>query len=226
MTEHNVFTKKHTEEVTQAKQTLLDELNLPPNATTFIRENQRMLQAFFLLVILSILGGTQYVKYTSNVIDQSSEALAKAMLVTGADQVQALNAVSRDHSGTGAAGWATLELAKAQLADGNFAEAITILQSEIASFKDSAPQMVLYQLLLAHAYESNAQPELAINLYKEVIGIHEFMVMGNINLARLYEKTGDLALARDAYEKAAASPALSQPEKDWLKNRIHTLSTT
>lgn len=226
MTEHNVFTKKHTEEVTEAKQTLLDELNLPPKATTFIRENKRMLQAFFLLVILSICGRSYYIHYTTTKIDRSAAALAQALIVTDSEQVQALEAVIRDHAGTGAADWAAIALARQQLADKEYADAIATLQTEIGGLKNSAPQLVLLQLLLGHAYESNEQHDLAVNLYKEVRDIHEFMVIGNINLARIYEKTGDPAAARDAYEKALSSPALSQSKKDWLKNRMQQLSRT
>ncbi|MDA3835078.1 MAG: tetratricopeptide repeat protein [Spirochaetales bacterium] len=226
MTEHNVFTKKHTEEVTQAKQTFLDELNLPPQATTFIRENQRLLQAFFLLVVLSICGRSYYIHYTTTKIDQSSEALSLALVVNGEEQLQALAEVTHVHAGTGAAQWASIALAKKQLADKQYENAITTLQTEIAGLKSSAPQLVLCKLLLAHAYESNAQNDLAVRLYEEVRDVHEFMVIGNVNLARIYEKAGDQAGARDAYEKALSSPALSQSEKDWLRDRIHRLSIT
>lgn len=226
MTEHNVFTKKHTEEVTQAKQTLLDELNLPPQATTFIRENQRVLQLFFLLIVLSICGRSYYIHYTTTKIDRSSEALAHALMVPGGEQVSALEAVARDHGGTGAAQWASITLAKQYLENTQYDQAIVVLQSQVATLKPSAPQMVLCKMLLANAYELDEQSDIAVRFYKEVRDVHEFMVVGNINLARVYEKTGDPVAARDAYEKASASPALSQPEKDWLKDRMHKLSTT
>ncbi len=227
MTEHNVFTKKHTEEVTQAKQTLLDELNLPPKATTFIRENQRILQAIFVLIILSICGRSYYIYYSTDKINRSAGALAQAMIVEdGTVKMQALQAVVTDHSGTGAADWAKIALAKEHIANKQYGEAVTVLQAHLALLKSSNPEMVLCKLLLAYSYEEDGQNDSALTLYKEIRDIHEFMVVGNISAARVFEKTGNKNDAIDAYEKAAAAPGLSQPEKDWLKDRIRHLSIT
>jgi predicted negative regulator of RcsB-dependent stress response len=227
MTEHNVFNKKHIEEVTQAKQTLLDELNLPPQATTFIRENKRTLLAAFLLVIFSICGRSYYIHYTAAKIDRSAGALAQALIVKDESaKLQALQAVIQNHPGTGASEWATITLAQEHIKNKQYPEAITILQTFIASLKQDAPELILCKLILAYSYEENGQNELALTLYKEIRDIHEFMVIGNINVARVYEKMGNKSDAVDAYEKAAASPVLSQPEKDWLKDRIHHLSVT
>ncbi len=225
MTEHNVFTKKHTEEVTQAKQTLLDELNLPPQATTYIRENQRALQAIFLLIILSIVGRSYYIHYTTAKINRSAGALAKALVIEDTDaRMQALKSVVGDHLGTGASEWATINLAKEYIAKKQYSEAITALQAEMSLLKEDSPKLVLCKLLLAHSYEENNQNEPALALYEEIRNVHEFMVVGNISVARIFEKMGNKSAAIDAYEKAAASPRLAQPEKDWLKDRIRILS--
>ena len=225
--EHNVFTKKHTEEVTQAKQTLLDELNLPPQAATFIRENQRALFVIFCLVIFSICGRSYYIHYTASKIDRSSGALAKALVVKGeGTKIEALQAVLTDYPGTGASGWATISLAQEHIKNKQYTDAVSLLQTYIASLKQDAPERVLCKLLLAYSYEENGQNELALIVYREIRDIHEFMVVGNINVARVCEKMGNKTDAIDAYEKAAAAPALSQPEKDWLKDRIYHLSIT
>ena len=39
MNEHSAFSKRHIEEVTQAKRTLLDELNFPPAVTALEIKN-------------------------------------------------------------------------------------------------------------------------------------------------------------------------------------------
>lgn len=227
MTEHNVFTKKHTEEVTQAKQTLLDELNLPPHVTTYIRENKRMLQTIFFLVIISIYGHSYYINYTTSIIDNSSQALAQAILIEDSgSRMQAIEAVIAEHSGTGAANWATIAIAKQHIKDKNYTGAIEVLQQQVARLKSDAPELVLSKMLLAFSYEESGQPEMALTLYKEIRDIHEFMMIANINVARIYEKTGKKKEAIDAYERASSVPGISQPEKDWLQDRIRHLSIT
>lgn len=227
MTEHNVFTKKHTEEVTQAKQTLLDELNLPPRATTFIRENKVVLISICALIIFSIIGRSYYIYYTTNIINLSSGALAQARgLEDGEARMAALKAVVEDHAGTGASGWASIALAKEYIDAKNYVDAITSLQAEISNLKADAPEFVLCQLLLAHSYEENGQNAQALTLYQEIATIHEFQVIGDMSVARVFEKMGTNDKAIEAYERAIASPALSQAEKDWLKDRIRKLSVT
>lgn len=225
MTEHNIFTKKHVEEVTQAKQTLLDELNLPPKATTFIRENKHALLTFFALVILSIVGRSYYIHYTTTKINKSSAALAQALAVQGENaRIPALKAVLNDHTGTGAASWATISLAREYIASKQYNDAITALQTEIARLKADAPELVLCKLLLAHAYEESGQNEPALKFYKDIGEVHEFMVVGMMGVARILEKMGRNNEAIEAYEQAITSPELSQPEKDWLQDRIRHLA--
>lgn len=227
MTEHNVFTKKHTEEVTQAKRTLLDELNLPPRATTYIRENFRFLLAMFLLVILSICGRSYYIHYTTTKIDNSTGALAQAIIIEDADaRIKALQVVYADHSGTGAANWAVINLAKEYISQKKYDDAITSLQAEISLLDGSDPNFIPCKLLLAYSYEESNNTEQALVLYNEIRMVHEYMVVGTISTARIYEKLGKKPEAIDAYENASASPTLSQAEKDWLKDRIRHLSVT
>ncbi len=227
MTQHKVFTKKHIEEVTQAKQTLLDELNLPPKATTFIRNNKYTLLTLFALVILSIVGRSYYIHYTTTKINKSSAALAQALAVQDENaRISALRAVIDGHAGTGAASFATISLAREYIAGKQYSDAITALQAEISRLKADAPGLVLCKLLLAHAYEENGQNEPALTFYKDIGEIHEFMVVGMMGVARILEKMGRSNEAVEAYERAITSPGLSQPEKDWLQDRIRHLSVT
>ena len=220
MTEPTVFNKKHTEEVTEAEMTLLDELNLSAEATTFIREKKVILISIFFLIIFSILGYRYYNYYTTNLKNNSSKALAQAEDISDQKQKNlALAAVSQDYARSGAATWAKISQAMTYFEKKEYPKSITIFQELIAKSSKNDPLLPLLKQQLALSFEMAGQNEKALPLYTELTEISSFAGPGFLAIGRIYEKLKNPLKAKEAYENANTKK-LNDEQKSWLKSKI------
>ena len=140
MDESNAFTKKHVEEVTAAQRTLLDELNLPPAVKNYIRDNARFLQVSFVLIVALICGWNYYDYYTTNKKDAAAQQLAQALAQTDAlEKSEALERIVSEYASTGSGIWSSLTLARDNIANAQYDEAIGQLKPLLVEVNSASP---------------------------------------------------------------------------------------
>lgn len=224
MDESNAFTKRHVEEVTAAKRTLLDELNLPPAVKDYIRDNARFLQVSFVLVIGTICAWNYYTYYKVTKDDQAAKQLSQAMLITDMQQKSsALAKIPVDFSSTGSAIWAQLTQAGDYLGQKEYAKALPILQALEKDVRLDNPLFPLLQQLNGVAHELSGDLDMALKYYESLSSLSGFAARGYIDSGRVYELQGQTAKAKDAYEKAHTSNDINPDQRAWIQEKINTI---
>ena len=224
MDESNAFTKRHVEEVTAAQRTLLDELNLPPAVKQYILDNARFLQISFILIVGAICGWSYYSYQTDTRNDEAAEQLTQALLLSDTDQkIISLEKISDDFSGTGSALWGRMSLAGDYIERQEYGNAISILQEANKDIGRDNPLFPLLQQFSAAAYELNGDYDLSIEFYKTLSELPGFSALGYIESGRVYELTGKVSEAKDAYEKANTSKDIKPEQRAWVHEKINNL---
>ncbi|MBC8318683.1 MAG: tetratricopeptide repeat protein [Desulfobulbaceae bacterium] len=219
--EHSAFNKKYVEEVTPSKRTLLDELNLPPKVTEFIRRNEKTIQMVLIAIFVLICANTFWDYYSQKQKNDSASLLAEAMSQTeDAVRVEQLNKVIDEYPGSGAALWSEVSLAQQMLKDEKYGEAVTKYNAIIS---DVGKGSALYPLILqdlARAYDLKGDYQESLKQYSLLREIGGFGTVGYLGEARLYEQMEKKEQARDAYEKALAQTDLSPAVQEWLEYKL------
>ena len=215
------FAKLHVEEVTPAKRTLLDELNLPPKVTKFIRDNAKALQAALIAVILLTAVWNFYNYYTQKQKNDSAALLAQAMQQTDAEtRISDLQKVINDYSGTGAAMWSRIALAHEQVEKKDYGKA----QEELAAIRKdvgkSNPLLPLVLFDLAQVYEMNGDLDNALSQYAALRDIPGFVIIGYLGEARIYEQKNDSVKTRETYEKLKTQTGLDPAVLEWVEAKL------
>ena len=181
---------------------LLEELNLPPEMISFIRENSRTLQIALICVAVFVLGWIFYDYYAEQQENKGASLLASAMQVDSPEeQVQILQNVITDYSRTDAALWSKLELGHIDYQNGRFDEATAKFKEILDELSPSSPLAPLTRLSLAQSYEEGGQYDQAIaqyNLLKKDAG---FRLQANLALGRIFMAKGEESQARKVYEE-------------------------
>ena len=217
------FTKLHVEEVTQAKRTLLDELNLPPKVTQFIRDNGSKLQIAFVVITVLICAWTFYNYYSTKQKNDSAALLAQAMQETTEMKTANLQKVISDYSGSGAAAWGKISLAHDQMDNKEFDKAQAALSEVLKSFGKDNPLYPLVVLDLAQSYELGGDLDAALSHYGTVRQIVGFAVIGYLGEARIYEQKNEAAMARETYEKVKTQENLDPALREWVEAKLAAL---
>ena len=181
---------------------LLEELNLPPEMISFIRENSRTLQIALICVAVFVLGWVFYDYYAEQQEKKGASLLASAMQVDSSEeQVWILQNVINDYSRTDAALWSKLELGHIDYQDSRFEEASARFKEILDELSPSSSLIPLARLSLAQSYEEGGQFDQAItqyNLLKKEVG---FTLQANLALGRIYIAEGEESQARKVYEE-------------------------
>ncbi len=224
MDDSNAFTKRHVEEVTAAKRTLLDELNLPPVAKNFIRDNARILQVSFVLIVGAICAWNYYNYYKATTNDKASQQLSQATLINDRVQrVAALEKIATDFPTTGSALWSQLTLASDYLAQKEYVQALAILQDLNEDVDQDNPLFPLVQQFTGIVYELSGEFDLALPYYEKLSSLPGFAALGYLESGRIYELKGMVQNAKDAYEKANAANDIKADQRAWVQEKINTL---
>jgi predicted negative regulator of RcsB-dependent stress response len=222
--EHSVFNKRHVEEVSPSKRTLLDELNLPPKVTEFIRQNENPIKIVLIVILVLICANTFWDYYSQKQKDDSASLLALAMSQTeDAIRIEQLEKVVDQYSGSGAALWGEVTLAQQMLEDGQYQEAVNKYNGIISDVSDDNPIYPLIRHDLARAYELKGEPENSLKQYTALRDIDGFTTIGYLGEARLYEQIGNKDQAKDAYEKALTQQDLSPVVQEWLEYKLDNI---
>ena len=215
------FTKLHVEEVTPAKRTLLDELNLPPKARKFITDNAKTLQIALIALLVLISAWNFYNYYTQKQKNASTAMLAQAMQQTDAEaRDKELQQVIKDYSGSGAAMWSRITLAHDQVEKKDYAKA----QEQLAAIKKDVgkgnPLFPLILFDLGQVYEMNGDLDNALGQYAELREIPGFVIIGYLGEARIYEQKNDSVKAREAYEMLKTQTNLEPAVREWVEAKL------
>ena len=222
--QNSPFNKLHVEEVTAAKRTLLDELNLPPKLKHFILNNARILQSVFVVGIILIAAWNFYSYYTEKQRNDSAAQLAHAIQQTdAATRHSELQKVIKDFSGSGAAVWSRITLAHDLVDKKDYTKA----REEIATIKhDVSKSNPLYPLLifdLGQVSEMNGDLANALDQYKALREIPGFAVLGYLGEVRVYEQKNDAAKVRDTLEQLKTQTDLQPTVREWVDAKLAVL---
>ena len=203
MSTQSLFSKKNIKsQIPDTRRGLLEELNLPPEVISFIRENARIMQIALICVAIFVLGWVFYDYYAEQQENKGASLLASAMQVDAMDErVQILENVIMDYSRTDAALWSKLELGHIDFQEGRFDEAAARFKETLYKLSSSSSLEPLVRLSLAQSYEENSQYDQAIaqyNLLKKEAG---FKKQANLALGRIYVIKGEESQARKVYEE-------------------------
>ncbi len=224
MDESSAFTKRHIEEVTTAKQTFLEELNLSSEVIAYIRANKLLLWAIFIAIIVGICGYRYYNYYTDLQQNNSSMALAKALDIQ--DEVlrtPALQQVVADFGSTNAATMSKIAQARDLSAAKEYDKSIALLSEVYQGLSEGDAGYPLLVNGLGQLYEQKAELEQALSWYEKLLVTPGFKSFGYIATARIYEKMENSAKAKEMYENADTDVSLKPEVKSWLAAKIATL---
>ena len=198
---------------------LLEELNLPPEVISFIRENIRSLQIGLICGVVLILAGVFYDYYTGVQENKGSSLLASGLQIESIEQrVEVLENVIKDYGRTNAARWSKLELAHIDYKEGRYEAAAAKYKEILESLSSSNSLVPLTRLNLAQSYEETGQFDQAIaqyNLLKKSPGFSNEAYWG---LGRMYLAKDDEVQARKAYEELLNS--LGDSPEPGIKSQV------
>lgn len=228
MSDNSAFSKKRLENVAPVNDRggLLEELNLPPQVVSFIRQNKKNLQILAACMVAAVLAWTVYDYYTETQREKSSSQLAVALQEKQDEaRAQALQQIGTDYSRTAAALWSRFELAHIKYRAGNLDEAIIMYSELLSDLASDNPMLPLVKFSLGQTLESKGDLDQALAQYRELSGIPGFVDEGFAGLGRVYELQNEPAKAREAYEKylAGSHNASQASQVELIRNKLSQL---
>jgi predicted negative regulator of RcsB-dependent stress response len=222
MSEQNSpFTKLRIEEVTPAKRTLLDELNLPPKATKFIRDNAKALQTAVVMFLVLSSAWSFYNYYTQKQKNDSTALLAQAMQEkNAAARAEKLQKVVDDYAGSGAATWSRITQAHELVEKKDYTNAQEQLTAIAKDIGRDNPLFPLLQFDMAQVHELQGDMDQALTQYAALREISGFVIIGSLGEARIHEQKNDTAKAREIYEQLKAMTDLDPAARAWVDAKL------
>ncbi len=201
MSKENVFEKKHGEDqLLNEVSGVLDHLNLPPAFVEFVRKNMRAVQIILAVIIVLTVFFSFYGSYREKKIDKGAQDLAKAVSLTGAEKIAALEQVEKKYSGDGAAVWAEVQIAHETLLKGDYAKAATLYEAIAKKAGDDSPLYLLAIYGAAQAEEGADNLSGALAHYDVLKSQPGYETVGFAGAARIQERNKDYKKALDTYE--------------------------
>lgn len=228
MAKHEVFDKEWVDERDKnSLEGLLEQLNLPPAAIKFVRENKRLVQITLAALILIVVSWSLYGAYRDNRIQKSSEALAIALEQEGQQKLDQLSQVAEAFDGTDAALWARINRAQTLQNDSNMSEA----QAEFLSIREEIGRSsLLYPLVtvgLAQSAEAAGNYAEAAEEYEVLLEIEGYESIGYLGAARVNEMQGNQDKALELYENYLAGiDAGAVLQKAMVEEKIARIKAT
>ncbi len=227
MASESAFNKRLTAETTLDKvEGLLEHLNLPPKAISFIRGNLRVIQISIAVIIAATIFTALYGSYRERQREEASSALAKAMLLNKDGQAEALGKVAEQYSSTSSALWAKIGLAHLDMQNGAFLEAGDKYRKILSEISTADPLYPLVLFSLAQACEAGNKFADAAKEYDVLKGIKGFEHIAYSGMGRLEEVQGNIEKAIAIYNNFLLSigddPSLAQA-KEQINEKIARL---
>ena len=202
MAEKSAFEKIHIDESEKSNfEGLLEQLNLPPGAITFISKHIRLVQISTAVVVISVVTWALYGSYRDNRIENASSALSAAMALNGESKIAELSDVVTKFDGTTTALWAKMNLAH-ELAQGTEFEKSIPLYIEVREESDKDSSLLpLLANSLGQLYEKTSQYDQAISEYDYLKTVKGYEGIGYLGLGRVYELKAEKQKALTIYEQ-------------------------
>ncbi len=184
---------------------LLEQLNLPPAAIKFVKQNKRSVQIMLVLIIIAVVGWALYGSYRNDRIQKSSAALSSAMELEGQPRLDKLAEVEQQYSGTDSALWAEITIGQQLLKEGNMEEARAAFQRVRDKLGKKSPLQPLVTYAIAQADEGLARYESSSSGYQALIEFEGYEELAYLGLARVHELQGEPDKALEVYEQYLGS---------------------
>jgi predicted negative regulator of RcsB-dependent stress response len=221
MTEHNTPLQQEILKRPLQKHGLLEELNLPPKAIAFLRKRKKPLLAGLFCLVTAVLAWSYYEHYTEERNDRAAGLLAEAMALNSLEERSVLlERIAAEYSRTGAAHWAKVELGHQAFADGDHQEALRRYEEVRNDISRKNPLLPLVQMSLAEAQENLGAQAEALAAYEKLAAMPGFAGEAYLAMARIHEKQGATAQAREMYGKALAGDDLPPELKELVRARL------
>ncbi len=206
MSEPSAFNIKTVEEQAYSETSgLLDQLNLPPGAVRFIRDNKKAIQITAAVIIVAVVVGSLYRSYRVKRLENAASSLALALSVEGDARAQGLQQVADDFSGTPSALWATTELGHQAMKDALYKQAIGHYSQVRDKISASNPMYGLLSYAIAQANEAGKSYEAAAAAYSDLKEIDGYKDEGYRGMARVLEAQGQNDKALAVYQEYMGS---------------------
>ena len=202
MAKEDIFEKEYVDEREKNNlEGLLEQLNLPPAAVKFVRENKRLVQAAAAGLVILIVGWSLYDSYRDGRIEKSSEALFAAQELSGQEMLDKLAEVEKDYGGTDAALWARINAAQEFMENSQMSEAQQKFKELRDDIKPSSPLWPLVSVGIAQSAEAAGNFDEAVNEYGALMEVEGYKDIGFLGSARVRELQGNREQALELYEQ-------------------------
>ncbi|NNK13700.1 MAG: tetratricopeptide repeat protein [Desulfofustis sp.] len=202
MAKEDIFDKEFVDERDKNNlEGLLEQLNLPPAAVKFVKENKKMVQAGIAILVISVVAWALYSSYRDNQIKKSSEALFAAQELSGQQMLDKLAEVEEDFGGTDAGLWAGVKAAQELMKNGKTSEAQQKFIGVRAELATSSALWPLVTVGIAQTAEAAGDFQLAISEYESLIDLEGYKDIGFLGSARVLELQGNRERALELYER-------------------------
>jgi len=206
MAEQSAFDRNHIETSAVSETSgILDELNLPPKLTTFLRVNRRILWVIVSLVAVVVVTGALYNSYREYKSDQALSALDIAKSSDGAKRVELLKAIVDNYGSTTSGLWARVALSQEAVQKKNYSQAIAELQGVKAALSVDSPLKPLVLYKLGGLEEQQKNWDAAIELYQELLPFSTFVADAHYAMGRVYVAQGEKPEAVAQYRQYLSS---------------------
>ncbi len=202
MAKEDIFEKEYVDESDKNNlEVLLEQLNLPPAAVKFVRENKRLVQAAVAGLVILVVGWSLYDSYRDGRIEKSSEALFAAQELSGQEMLDKLAEVEKEYDGTDAALWARINTAQEFLENSQMSEAQQKFKELRDDIKSSSPLWPLVSVGIAQSAEAAGNFQEAVSEYGALMEVEGYQDIGFLGSARVLELQGNREQALELYEQ-------------------------
>lgn len=227
MTGQSAFSKKSVETINVEKRDWMEELNLPPQLISFLKEHGQRLQLVAAGIVLILLSYNGYQYYAARQQDNATAMLATAMKSEqAAEKSSLLGALIDEYGSSDAAVWAHLELGHMAYNAGQYDEAISQYTAADSDIKNNSSIKPFVHYGLAYSYEKSGDTDKALSHYASLASFAGYEKEASLGIARIQELKNDTAAALAAYRKAAEGKTSESGDGDWISEKISQLAAS
>jgi len=229
--QQSAFDLKHIEETAAVETSgVLDQLNLPPALTNFLRKNQRIIWIVVGIIAAVVTVVSLYSSYRNYTLNKAAEAYDQALMLEGGPKKIALQKVIESYSSTPSATWSRVELAHLDQAVGEVKGAIEKLTAINSGLKGTDLLKPLILVNLGGLYEQDKQLEKALSVYQELKALKGFEAQAVNSLGRVYETQENKEKTIQMYQKyltltvsEGTAPQQDDPTRTMVQAKLNRL---
>jgi predicted negative regulator of RcsB-dependent stress response len=225
MNEQSAFHKNSIDDAAAPVKTggLLEEMNLPPQVVSFIRNNIKQLQIAGICIAVAVIGWVFINSYLEKQSDKAAYALYTAMQEADDEsRFQALEAVKNTYSGS-AALWSLVEMAHLDFANARYDAGLQKYRTALNEISSDSAMKPLLILSIARTLEQQGDLDGAANQYQAVADMGGFDLQVYPALGRIHAALNNNDKAKKAYEQyllAAKAGGANPSETAFIEGKI------